>query len=670
MASIQINRGTTTEIENTPYRDGLISFDTDKKEILMDNGGERETYGANGTEVVANPQGQPTGDLQTLGIGEDIYNISGGHTIQNTSGTAVTQRTKMRINGAYVHDDSTNQVTDIDIVRDMTKAELETLSGDEIEGFQHTTDEPDELQIDIPIPNELNDLDDVNIDETTLSGNQILTYNNVTKKWENNDNIDGTIVKVGNPITFNTVDGGDFSKAEVEFSPIQDLHGYDNPWVGGAGKNKLPLDVATIKSVNTSGTWSDNTYTINDVVFTLNTDNGGNITGISINGTATANTTLILIDSFTLLEGSYYLNGADGGAANQKFIRVGKASDNSFVASTVGSEVTFSLSSDTALNTRIIISNGTETDLTFYPMIRLSTVSDSTFEPYSNICPITGYTELNIFQSNGSTTTPDDTYTQSLGGTYYGGTLDFATGKLTIEDVSADLGSFIWVKHPSITAFYTTQINGFKEVLTQGTNYYGNGICSSYKLVLNRTYANGTIVLYRDGSLPNPPTERAFIVDSDKYATMDATQFKTAMSGVQLVYELATPTVINLTPTQISALVGDNAMWTDGDTLSVKISVYVDAQDVMYDENTSVKAKIDSLFKTKTVSITTDSDGKASIADSGVDVDHILNIYVDGYTGDRMIHLCTNNSVPYVILTYNNFTKVATATVDIVIVYY
>lgn len=181
MASIQINRGTTTEIENTPYRDGLISFDTDKKEILMDSNGERETYGANGTEVTANPQGQATGDLQTLGIGEDIYNISGGHTIQNTSGTAVTQRTKMRINGAYVHDDSTNQVTDVDIVRDMLKSEIESLSGDAVEGFQHSTDEPDEVQF--TIPTELDDLNDVSI--SNVADGQILKYDSQSGKWIN-----------------------------------------------------------------------------------------------------------------------------------------------------------------------------------------------------------------------------------------------------------------------------------------------------------------------------------------------------------------------------------------------------------------------------------------------------------------------------------------------------
>jgi hypothetical protein len=221
-------------------------------------------------------------------------------------------------------------------------------------------------------------------------------------------------------------------------------------------------------------------------------------------------------------------------------------------------------------------------------MIRLSTVSDSTFEPYSNICPITGYTELNIYQSNGSTTTPDETYTQSLGGTYYGGTYDFSTGKLTIDKGYVDLGSFNWTKHPTIEGgFFCIPSDDFAYDITVGYNSYALAICSHYNYVQNRLYADNTISMYYD-DYPTSKFSRIFAVDKGKYATMDASQFKTAMSGVQLVYELATPTVIDLTPTQISALVGDNAMWTDGDTLSVKISGYVYAQDIAYDSNTTV----------------------------------------------------------------------------------
>ena len=70
---------------------------------------------------------------------------------------------------------------------------------------------------------------------------------------------------------------------------------------------------------------------------------------------------------------------------------------------------------------------------------------------------------------------------------------------------------------------------------------------------------------------------RVYIRDSD-YS--DADVFKTAMSGRKLVYPLATPFDIDLTPEVISAIVGTNNVFSDtGDTtVSYKDSIqhYID----------------------------------------------------------------------------------------------
>ena len=48
---------------------------------------------------------------------------------------------------------------------------------------------------------------------------------------------------------------------------------------------------------------------------------------------------------------------------------------------------------------------------------------------------------------------------------------------------------------------------------------------------------------------------------------MTTAEFKSAMSGVQLCYELATPQTYQLTPTEVTTLLGDNTIWADtGDT--------------------------------------------------------------------------------------------------------
>ena len=67
----------------------------------------------------------------------------GGHVIENTSGTDMPQEDNLQFVGVYTEDDSTNNRTKVNIVRDMTKTEFNALSSAEKEGFIHITDEPD-----------------------------------------------------------------------------------------------------------------------------------------------------------------------------------------------------------------------------------------------------------------------------------------------------------------------------------------------------------------------------------------------------------------------------------------------------------------------------------------------------------------------------------------------
>ena len=67
---------------------------------------------------------------------------SGGHTILNDSGTALTQRDDLQFVGVYSEDDGTNSKTKVNIVREMTKAQFDLLSSAEKKGVIVTTDEP------------------------------------------------------------------------------------------------------------------------------------------------------------------------------------------------------------------------------------------------------------------------------------------------------------------------------------------------------------------------------------------------------------------------------------------------------------------------------------------------------------------------------------------------
>lgn len=65
---------------------------------------------------------------------------SGGHTILDDSGTSLTQRTNLQFLGAYSEDNSTDNTTEVNVVREMTKAEFDLLSADEKVGFINITD--------------------------------------------------------------------------------------------------------------------------------------------------------------------------------------------------------------------------------------------------------------------------------------------------------------------------------------------------------------------------------------------------------------------------------------------------------------------------------------------------------------------------------------------------
>ena len=179
----------------------------------------------------------------------------------------------------------------------------------------------------------------------------------------------------------------------------QDLHGYDGPWVGGAGKNKLPMTVDGIKAANTGGTWSGNSYAINGVTFTVLTDSDGNVTGIKVNGTNSGSTYIQFIIRMSCPIGSYILNGcpSDGGAYT--YFLQARSYTPDFDVKDYGNGVTMTVAENLpSLDVRIIVmGNASLVNKMFYPMIRLATETDPTFAPYSNICPISGHTEVNAW---------------------------------------------------------------------------------------------------------------------------------------------------------------------------------------------------------------------------------------------------------------------------------
>ena len=178
--------------------------------------------------------------------------------------------------------------------------------------------------------------------------------------------------------------------------------------------------------------------------------------------------------------------------------------------------------------------------------------------------------------SIGSTATDYEPYddqsaTIQLGQTVYGGTVDVIAGKLTVNWAKIVLNGTQQISREnwkpqakSVGWIYpydlTRNIVGTGAVLQnikcdtlpsmpfnslQSIN--GPGIA----LASNQTY--GITVMYPDPSLTTASTINAFLAEHP----------------IDVVYELAEPFDIDLTPAQLTALKGDNTVWSDGDDISM-----------------------------------------------------------------------------------------------------
>lgn len=149
------------------------------------------------------------------------------------------------------------------------------------------------------------------------------------------------------------------------------------------------------------------------------------------------------------------------------------------------------------------------------------------------------------------------TVTTDLGRTVYSGVLDVTTGVLTVDMASVDLGTLTWwvqgTGSDGGTVFSANDIS---------RKNWAYGISSSMVVQNNTSWANTAINTISLGhGLIQIFVSSATLTDPD--------DFKTAMNGVQLVYELATPQTYTLTPQELLSVLGTNHISTDAESVDV-----------------------------------------------------------------------------------------------------
>jgi hypothetical protein len=198
----------------------------------------------------------------------------------------------------------------------------------------------------------------------------------------------------GNPVVITHCAGGKARSLITEINAIQDLHGYDHPWVGGSNKNLLPMRIDKMKGINQDGTWNGNTYTHEGVTYTLIPDETGTYyTEVRASGTATGRSILYLYKVYS--DPSEY-DEAIPNTANQTitfsgFNGTGRTYAYKDTSWHTVTNPTNNISSAGITDLWMDIANGTTTNFTIKPQIELGS-SATSYAPYSNICPISGRT--------------------------------------------------------------------------------------------------------------------------------------------------------------------------------------------------------------------------------------------------------------------------------------
>lgn len=182
-----------------------------------------------------------------------------------------------------------------------------------------------------------------------------------------------------------------------------------------------------------------------------------------------------------------------------------------------------------------------------------------------NIRPITGWTMVNVYQAGQSL---EDVRTfrftfPSEAGVVYGGTLDVVSGELVVDRYFAEIASVMGKSETTSGYFWYTTNGNLSIPVIKGLNE---------KLICNRlnpesnialTSNEGRITFYANGIMRWKEQGSLTLAEYGAYL---------ANNPLEICYELATPQTYQLTPQEITTLLGQNNIWADTGDIEVKFT--------------------------------------------------------------------------------------------------
>lgn len=313
------------------------------------------------------------------------------------------------------------------------------------------------------------------------------------------------------PLTVTDAMQGNLTYCEVQFSPKQDLHGYDSPWPAGGGVNKFgpnesPTAEAYIKSTGDVATGSTATnWIISDYIPVL----------AETQYTFKPNSTSGLVAYF-----AYY------------------DTTKTLISTIVSSTTTFTTPADCAFM------RFSYRDSSYDIQLELGSSVSATYAPYSNLCPITGTDTVNVYVAESYDPAAAPEATVSLGAERYGGTADIVSGN----------GSKEWMLiNANDVAWSNTGAEGIYCTLSDKVMATGTAISDTFQA---RTYSSSNRVGWTD-AMPTRSEKLAIIAAGD----------------VHILYNLNIPTPYTFPgANDITLQDGTNTIWADTNGTDISVT--------------------------------------------------------------------------------------------------
>ena len=184
----------------------------------------------------------------------------------------------------------------------------------------------------------------------------------------------------GDIVTFNAPKAAPLKALTLSIDPVQDLHGYDSPWPGGGGANVLDPNI-TLTSEEIDGV-------------TLTTTDGYQF---KVVGTATGSSASIFRSELIPFGSGKALKAGTYSLPTGITAQIRKQVNGNFLANANG---TFTAEEDFYVcQVWYIVSVGATVDLSRFIGLAVGSTPPTSWTPYSNLCPISGWDGANVWRT-------------------------------------------------------------------------------------------------------------------------------------------------------------------------------------------------------------------------------------------------------------------------------